>query len=102
MEHEIMNTMLPNQQLEAIVTTLFAKQGSSDFHFYEPVQVKTSPHTHSILIHSAAISPMKQLWIRTDEDGLWRELKPTDKNYEVIISSLYQRLSILLKNQLAA
>jgi hypothetical protein len=74
--------------------------GIKELMFDTPISVKTSPHCVSVELYGIQVDDQDNIWLATmDWDGgssqptvFWNLLEPTDMNYDLVLSSLYQRV----------
>lgn len=63
-------------------------------YFDTAVEVKTSPHTYPFLAWGVCVSPDDELYVM-DADQQWHRIEPFVGATPLIVSSLYQRLSLM-------
>ncbi len=93
--------MTTQEQFNQIVGLVLKNYKNEDYYFGSFVSVKTSPHTPPCNIYGIGIDPEGNIWLRTEEEG-WNKLETTDRNYDVVVSSLYQRVTFELGHKKAA
>jgi hypothetical protein len=76
-------------------------KGFDFLYFQSPILVKSSPHHHARSIWGVTVNKDGKVYLLTDTykmDGEWIELEQTDFNFQVVASSVYQRL-LFIKNE---
>ncbi len=68
--------------------------GNDELFFGSAVQVKLTPHSLPFNAWAVQISPKDELFVM-DGSQNWHQLETTDINAELMIGSLYQRLSLM-------
>jgi hypothetical protein len=58
--------------------------------FETPICAKRTPHDSMILIHRVELSPEGDIWLTTGEGTF--QLEETDRNADIMITSVRQRL----------
>lgn len=81
--------------LSTVATMVIHLVGREYLLFETAVQVKLTPHSAPFNAWGACVGPKNELYVM-DSDEQWHQLTETDTNAEQMISSLYQRLQMLI------
>lgn len=81
------------QQIIEIVKGLV---GTEFLYFDTSLVMKSSPHTYPVHIWAVCVSPNDEIYLM---DGFeqWEKLEETDRNYDQVLSTLFQRVSRIEK-----
>jgi hypothetical protein len=81
---------------ETIIAMIKDLVGNEYLYFQTSLLVKITPHTWPVQIWAVCVSPKNQIFLM---DGLetWNELEETDRNYSVVLQSLFQRMQAIYK-----
>ncbi len=71
--------------------------GHDYLYFDQPVEIKTTPHTHPFNAWAVSVSPKDDLYVMDDNEE-WHSLSLTDQHASLVISTLYQRLKLMRVN----
>ena len=70
--------------------------GNEYIYFDTSLLIKLTPHTWPVQIWACCVSPSNEIWLMTGYEE-WFELEETDKNYDMVLATLFQRVSRIKK-----
>lgn len=80
---------------ETIITQVKELVGEGVLYFHTALQAKVTPHTWPVQMWAVCVKGDRIALM--DGVQMWHELEETDKNYPIVLSSLYQRIQTIYK-----
>jgi hypothetical protein len=71
--------------------------GTEALYFDQAVEIRTTPHTPPFRVWAVSVSPADRLYVM-DQEEQWYPLDLSDDLSDLMIGSLYQRLSLMRIN----
>jgi hypothetical protein len=65
-------------------------------YFDTSLLIKITPHTWPVQIWAICIDPKDNIWLMTGHHE-WFELEETDRNYQEVLATLFQRMQSIYK-----
>lgn len=85
---------------QEIVTMIKGLVGFQYLYFDTPLLIKLTPHTWPVQIWAATVSPSGEIYLMDDlmnGDEQWFQLEESDRNYDIVLATLYQRIKTIYK-----
>lgn len=80
------------------ILELLRNDFNGEIRWEDKLLVKSSPHTEIARIYGAAINDDGQIMLLSN-DGDWYLLEETDRNFQYVAPSVFQRLKLLSLNK---
>lgn len=70
--------------------------GNNYLYLEDPIVVKKTPHSIPVNLWAISVSPDNEIYLM-DVDGGYK-LEETDRNYQLVLATLFQRVSMIDKH----